>query len=170
MAEMKPIEPPDKHCLSAAVGWLELGNPREAKAELALISLAGQTHPDVLEVRWLVCADQKTWAEALDAARALVESAPDRPTGWLHQAYALRRVPDGSVQRAWDALLPVADKFPKEPTIPFNLACYACQMHDLESARQWLKRALAIGGRERIKAMALADPDLEALREEIARM
>ena len=167
MSEMKPIEPPDKHCLSAAIGWLELGNPGEAKAELALISPAGQTRPDVLEVRWLVCAEEKAWADALAAAQDLVKTAPDRAIGWLHQAYALRRVPDGSVKRAWDTLLPVAERFPKEPTIPYNLACYACQMQDLDAARQWLVRALAIGDREHMKSMALADPDLEPLWEEI---
>jgi Flp pilus assembly protein TadD len=167
MAQMKPIEPPDAHCLSAAIGWLELGNLGEAKAELALISPAGQTHPDVLEARWLVCAEQKAWAEALEAARVLTEAAPNRASGWLHLAYALRRIPDGSVQRAWDALLPVAGKFPKEPTVPYNLACYACQMRELETARQWLKRAMAVGGRERMKSIALADSDLEPLWEEI---
>jgi Flp pilus assembly protein TadD len=170
MTVMKPIEPPDKHCLSAAIGWLELGNPGEAKAELAQISPAGQTHPDVMEVRWLVCAEQKAWTEALAVARALVEAAPDRATGWLHQAYALRRIPEGNVKRAWDALLPAAEKFLKEPTIPYNLACYACQMKELDTARQWLTRALAIGVREHMKSMALADPDLELLWEEIGRM
>jgi Flp pilus assembly protein TadD len=170
MAAMKPIEPPDKFYFSAAIGWLELGNPGEAKAELSHIGAAGQTHPDVLEVRWLVCAEQKTWIEALATARALVEAAPNRATGWLHQAYALRRVPDGSVKRAWEVLLPAAGKFPKEPTIPYNLACYACQMGELDTARQWLVRALAIGGREGMKSMALADPDLEPLRQEIVKM
>ena len=167
---MKPLEPPDTHHFSAAVGWLELGNPTEAIAELALVEPAHQAHPDVLEVRWLICAERKDWGEALTTARALVERAPERASGWLHQAYALRRVSDGGLQRAWEALLPTADTFPEEPTIPYNLACYACQMQDLESARLWLKRAVAIGGTDRIKAMALADPDLEALKEEIRKM
>ena len=76
-------------------------------------------------------------------------------------------LPDGSLQKAWDALLPAFDKFPKEPTIPFNLACYACQLRQLEVARNWLKRAVAIGGEEKIKRMALSDPDLEPLWGEI---
>ena len=53
--------------------------------------------------------------------RALLRRAPSARSGWLHQAYALRRVPDGGVQKAWEALLPAFEKFPKEPTIPFNL-------------------------------------------------
>jgi len=40
-------------------------------------------------------------------------------------------------------------------------------MRQLEAARVWLKRALVIGGRDLIKPMALADPDLKELWEEI---
>src|SRR5512146_269986 len=162
-----PLEPPDTHYLSAALGWLELGNLTEATAELGHIREERQRHPEVLEVRWLVCAEQQRWEEGLQAARALLEQAPERPSGWLHQAYALRRAPGGSVERAWEALLPAADKFPDEPIIPYTLACYACQAQRLEQARTWLGRAIAVGGKEQIKRLALADSDLERLWEEI---
>ena len=164
---MHLLEPPDTHYLSAAIGWLELGNPTEAKAELDKVNSACQRHPDVLEVRWLLCAEQRDWRAALTAARALLEVAPERSSGWLHQAYALRRVPEGSLEQAWEALLPAFAKFPKEPVIAYNLACYGCQMNRLAEARTWLKRALKIGGKEKIKAMALRDSDLEPLWEEI---
>ena len=167
---MSPLEPPNGHYLSAAVGWLELGNLAEAKAELAQVSTGQRNHPDVLEVRWLICAEQKQWEEGLEVARELVQQAPGRASGWLHQAYALRRVTDGSVQKAWDALLPAAEKFSEEPVVPYNLACYACQMGQLDAARVWLEKAAVIGGKESIKQMALNDLDLEPLRSEIERM
>jgi tetratricopeptide (TPR) repeat protein len=164
---MPPLEPPDTHYFAAAIGWLELGNLSEAKAELAQISPASQNHPDVLEVRWMLCAEQHDWTAGLAAARALLDRAPDRASGWLHQAYALRRVPGGTIQSAWDALLPASDKFPKEYLIAYNLACYACQMKDLESARSWLDRASGIAGKQKVNEMALADSDLEPLWAEI---
>jgi predicted Zn-dependent protease len=167
---MRKLEPPDTHYFFAAIGWLELGNLTEAKAELAQISPAQQEHPDVLEVRWSISAEAKHWEEGLQAAQALLRHAPERSSGWLHQAYALRRVPDGGVQKAWDALLPAFDKFPKEPTIPFNLSCYACQLRQLDAARDWLKRAVAIGGKRKIKQMALQDSDLEPLWDEIRQL
>jgi hypothetical protein len=167
---MQPLEPPDTHALLAALGWLELGNLAEARAELAQISTACQTHPDVLEVRWLVCAEEKRWEEGLAAARALLDRAPERASGWLHQAYALRRVPQGGIQQAWDALLPAHGKFPNEPTIPYNLSCYACQMQQLDTARVWFKRAVAVGGKEHVKQMALSDPDLQPLWTEIREL
>jgi Flp pilus assembly protein TadD len=164
---VQPLEPPETHYLSAAIGWLELGNPAEAAAELERLSPARQHHPDILEARWLICADLKRWEEGLQTARTLLEVEPQRVTGWLNQAYALRRVPGGSVKDAWKALLPAYEKFPAEPTVAYNLACYACQMQQMDTARTWLERAFAIGGKERMQPMALADPDLEPLWEEI---
>ena len=164
---MQKLEPPDIHHFSAAVGWLELGNPAEAAVELSQISPAQQDQPDVLEVRWLVAAEQKHWEEGLRVAETLVRCAPQRSSGWLHRAYALRRVPAGGLAKAWDALLPAHEKFPKEPIIAFNLACYACQMQQLDTARLWLERAAHVGGQETIKRMAMQDPDLEPLWGEI---
>jgi hypothetical protein len=40
----------------------------------------------------------------------------------------------------------------------------------MDAARVWLKRALVIGGRTKIKPMALEDPDLEPLWSEIKEM
>jgi len=167
---MRKLEPPDTHYLLGAIGWLELGNPAEAKAELARISPAHQEHPDVLEVRWSISAEEHRWDEGLRVAQTLLRRAPERSSGWLHQAYALRRVSHGSVQKAWDALLPASEKFPKDLMIPFNLSCYACQLQQLDVARGWLKRAVAVGGKEKIKKMALKDSDLEPLWDEIRQL
>jgi len=167
---MQPLEPPETHYVLSAVGWLELGNLAEAKAELERLDSARQRHPDVLEVRWLISAEERKWHEGLQIARDLLHAQPERASGWLHQAYALRRVADGGIQKAWDALLPAYDKFPKEPTIAYNLSCYACQLGQLDEARLWLKRALAAGGKERIKKMALGDTDLEPLWEELKKL
>jgi hypothetical protein len=132
-----------------------------------LISAGRQRHPAVLDARWMLCVHETHWADALAIAEAELAAAPDDCGGWLHRAYALRRVPGGGLPRAWDALLPAAEKFPREPVIAFNLACYACQRQQLDVARQWLQRAVKIGGREAIRKMALADADLKPLWPEI---
>jgi len=167
---MQKLEPPDTHYFLAAIGWLELGNLVEAKAELAQVSRARQEHPDVLELRWSLSAEQGHWQEALLVAQVQLRRAPKRSSGWLHQAYALRRIPDEGIQKAWEALLPAYDKFPKDPTVSFNLACYACQMRRLNAARDWLQRAIAIGGKAKIQQMALQDSDLEPLWDEIRQL
>jgi len=167
---MQEIGPPDSHHLNAALGWLGLGLQQDAMQELDLVTSANQQHPDVLEARWMIHAAEQQWDAALEVASRLLAIAPEQPDGWLHRAYALRRTTSGGLAQAWEALKPAAEKFPKEPIIPFNLSCYACQMRQLDEARLWLKRALKIGGKERIKRLALADADLEPLWDEIRRL
>ena len=151
------------------MGWLELGNPTEAGEEIARISPALLDHPDVLEVRWDVCASGRSWDAAHDVAEALVRTAPDRSSGWVHRAYALRRKTGGSIGLAWEALHPAASKFPKVPIIPYNLGCYAAQLGRLEEAMDWLRRAMKAGcDAKAIKSMALRDDDLKALWARIA--
>lgn len=162
---MNPIGPPDSHHLVAALGWLELGLPAEAGEEIARISAEKLDHPDVLELRWEVCAAGRRWDTGLQLAVRLLEVAPDRSSGWIHRAYALRRVPGSGLAQAWDALRPAYEKFPKVPIIPYNLACYAAQFGRLDEAWEWLQRAVAAaeGDQAGIRTMALADADLEAL-------
>jgi tetratricopeptide (TPR) repeat protein len=168
--KMREIGPPDSHFFKAATGWLELGCRAEALAELGLISAENQEHPAVLEVRWMVLAEQQQWEAALNVADTLVASAPGHAAGWLHRAYALRRTPQGGLEKAWEALLPAAAKFPKESIVFYNLSCYACQMNRLDDARQWFQRALKAGKKSKIKVMALADADLKPLWKEIREL
>jgi tetratricopeptide (TPR) repeat protein len=163
------LEPSDIHRLNAALGWLGLNAPADARAELDAIAPEQQSHPAVLEARWMICAHEKNWPAALAVAERELVLASDDSSGWLHRAYAVRRVAGGGLAQAWAALLPAAEKFPDEPVIPYNLACYACQLDDLDAARVWLKRAVKIGGKEAIRKMALEDDDLKPLWPEIAQ-
>ena len=168
---MSPLEPPNTHHLSAAHGWLELGNPVEAGNEIARISPSCLDHPEVLETRWEICAAQQSWEAALDVADTLLQCEPTRPTGWIHRAYAVRRVKGGGLQQAWDALHPAFAMFPKVTVIPYNLACYAAQMGRLDDAWEWLHKAMESAGDVAvIKKMALADSDLKPLWERIGTL
>jgi len=164
---MKALEPPDSHHLDAAMGWLGLGCADDSLAELKKISVKNRRHPDVLEARWALCAHAKSWSDALKIAEQELKAAPEDAAGWLHRAYALRRVSHGGLPQAWEALHPAAEIFPREPVIAYNLSCYACQMQQLDLAREWLRRAVAAGKKEAIKQMALADEDLKPLWAEI---
>jgi Flp pilus assembly protein TadD len=167
---MHNLEPPDSHYLRAAIGWMELGLSAEAEQELAQISPAQQRHPDVLGLRWSLFVMQRRWEDALAVAEELLERQPANSSAWVHHAYSVRRASGGGLQQAWGALLPAAEKFPDEPIISFNLACYACQLGHLEDARSWLQRAMKIGRRAAIKQMALADDDLKPMWPEIQKL
>jgi tetratricopeptide (TPR) repeat protein len=169
--EMTEVPPPSKHYLSAALGWLELGNPFEAGEEIARISPEYLEHPDVLDLRWQICAAGRRWKPALEVADLLMQKAPENASAWLHRAYALRRVEGGGLAQAWDALFPAAERFPNEPVVPYNLACYAAQLGRLDEAWEWIHKAIkAAGNAEHIKTMALADPDLKPLWDRIREL
>jgi hypothetical protein len=160
---MEKLEHPDCFHLSAAQGWLELGNASEAGAELALIRPGLCEHPAVLEVRWQLAAKLERWEEGLRLAELLCAQAPEAALPWIHRSFCLHELK--RTQEAWDKLLPKAELFPNEWLIRYNLACYACQLGHLTAARTWLSAALKVGDACQIKALARADPDLKALLE-----
>ena len=158
------------HQLNAVLGWLELGNFREAREELNRMGPKEQERADLLEVRWVLDARQEDWPAALQTAERLLRVAPENSAGWLHRAYAMRRTPEGTLEKATAVLRPAVDKFPEEPTIPYNLACYACVLGNLDEARRWLQEAIKRGGAKKIRKMALQDSDLEVLWAEVRKM
>jgi Flp pilus assembly protein TadD len=159
---------PDRHYVDAAEGWLELGDSAEAARELRRLSPAALGHTDVLDLRWRLHAARGQWDSALDVARLVTSVAPERPSGWIHQSYTLHELK--RTEEALHLLLPVAEQFPEESIIAYNLACYACQLGDLAGAKIWLERASKGRGKLPLKQMALEDPDLAPLREYITRL
>lgn len=166
------IEPPDIHFLRAAEGWMELGLPREAEAELSYLSAEAARHPQSLNTRWAVHAELGAWKLAYVAAEELIACAREDVAGWVHRAFSARRMEGGGLQAAWDALRPAAELFPDEPLVPYNLACYACQLGRLDAARHWIEVARLAAAKRKgdavLKQMALADSDLTSIRDHIA--
>ena len=167
-SELKQMDFPDTHHLSSAIGWLELGNAAEALSELERISTTARNDAATLEVRWKILAAQERWDEAVIVARQHVRVAPDETGGWINCSFALHELRHTAEARA--ELLPAAKKFLEEPIVPYNLACYACQLGDMESARRWFDEAVKRGGKQKMKAMALDDPDLAPMKEEIQKL
>lgn len=73
------LELPHHDCfhLDAAVGWLGLDNWREANNELDQIAPSMRAHPDVLRIRWAVCAEADQWESAFEIAQSLVANFPE---------------------------------------------------------------------------------------------
>src|SRR5688572_32342653 len=137
---MKALQAPDLLYLEAAKGWFILGDVAEARNELSQIASKYLRHPDVLEVEFALAAKRHLWTNCMDIAAALLERAPDRPTAWINCAITLHQLKQ--TQEAWDALYTVRNRFPKVSSIPYNLACYACQLGRNEHALQRFKKHL----------------------------
>jgi Flp pilus assembly protein TadD len=146
--------------ISHAQGYLGLGMVEEAAAELDHLPPADRERHEVLLLRAAVLQEQKNWAILRDVAYKLVLQKPDEPGGWITWAYATRRAL--TLVAAEFILLDAERRHPDEPTIQFNLGCYACLRGDLAEARRRVDRAIAI--EKEFAAAAATDPDLAALR------
>jgi predicted Zn-dependent protease len=157
----KHLPHPDRIRLSAAEGWLGLGDWREAEQELESITANLRGHPEVLRIEYQVYAAAKKWELAAEAASTIIKLDPESSFGFVYTAFALHELK--RTHEALNALLPVADTFPEEWVIPYNLACYTCVLGNQKAAWAWLRRAINIAGKEDIRTTALQDPDLPSL-------
>jgi hypothetical protein len=162
---MIELTPADEFALQAVSGWLMLNNPTEAIAELRQIPSARAIHPNVFLSVWEIHAHCKQWEDAAGAADFVIAMAPHWPEGYVKRAFALHELK--RTKEAWKCLLPASRRFASEWVIPYNLACYACQLGRDKVAVKWLERAMKVGDKTHLRAMALADPDLQPLRPKI---
>jgi tetratricopeptide (TPR) repeat protein len=169
---MTDLEWPDHHHVNATVGWLMLGNVVEARAEFERISDPTRRRPDVLEIEWSLLAGELRWEEAVGTAETQLAAMPDQPEPWIHRSFALHEL--RRTREAFERLLPAFERFPEVATIPYNLACYTCQLGDLPASRQWFARWLAFGKGPAEKLLrlqaALQDADLQPLWPELHQL
>ena len=169
MSTESPIEipPPDSMHLSAATGWMQLGNTDEALVDLEKISDHHRDHHEVLHLEWHIYAQRREWERCVELGSYMVEQYPNSSAGWINQAnslFYLNRSHD-----AYQLLEPVAERFPKNEAIPYNLACYACRFGDIDLAFDWYLVAEKVGEPEKIREVALSDPDIEQLWDKIGK-
>ena len=146
--------------LSHVQGYLGLGMVPEAAAEFELLSATERDTTPALALRIAILQEQQDWPALRDASIELVRRVPGEAGGWITWAYAVRRAE--SLAAAEEILRIAETKHPAEPTIQFNLGCYACLNGDLAEARRRVDHAIALD--PSFRALAATDPDLAALR------
>ncbi len=166
------LRPKDLQHLRAAEGWIELNDHLSAFEELEEIQPLHRAHPDVLKLRWRIYAKAQKWGSAFAIAEGLTRLLPDDVQVYVWRSYSARRMDGGSILMALQLLLDVANDFPDEPVVPFNLACYNAALNKLAEAHTWLRIALQVaernGTEKQWKQSVLDDPDLEPLRKEVS--
>lgn len=148
-----------------------LGRHVEATDELQKIAPQNSAHPDVLEILWDIHAKTRQWHICLDIAAAIILLDEQRPSGWTHYSLALHQLK--RTQEAFDQLMPVAQRFPNEWTVPYALASFCAQLGRFSECQSWLRKAMGID-LEHVTRKAIADPNLNPLwasmiREKAAR-
>ena len=149
--------------LLAAESWLEMDNWALAKQELSWISHGKQVHPEVLRVRYDLCAQAQQWEQAASLAQSMCQVMAGSSSGWSRLAEALHRM--NRTQQAREVLASVIDKFPDESWLHYKLACYTCQLGDLKAAWEWLEKALRLDRSGDIRRLVQGDADLRLIRQ-----
>ncbi|MCE2861637.1 MAG: hypothetical protein LW690_04220 [Opitutaceae bacterium] len=143
-----------------ARGYLGLGLLADAERELFLAEDGGAEPAEVAEIRLVLLHEKSDWAALRDFTGSLIARGGADAGVWISCAYATRRA--DSLAAAETVLKEAEKLFPAEPTIQFNLGCYACQRDDLATARRRVDRAIALEPGFRLAAAT--DPDLAPLR------
>ena len=158
-----PLEQPDlQHC-QAAAGYVELSMFLEANTELDKIDPFNRAAPEVLALRIAIYRGLEKWELMQEIAKRLADFQPDDIQWTISFAYATRRA--DSIPAAKEVLLNAESKFPKEAAIKYNLACYFCQMGEIQNAKNQLRKAFEIDLNWRMAA--LEDEDLKLLWESL---
>jgi tetratricopeptide (TPR) repeat protein len=147
--------------VEAAIGWLGLGSWQEANEELNLITPILRAHPDVLRVRYALCAQAGQWELALEIAQTLALECHYGSWGFIHSGEALDKLK--RTAEAYKVLDSVLQLFPEDSMLRYNLCRYCCKLGRLKEAMECLDRAIDLAGKKDIRQQALDDPDLEPL-------
>jgi hypothetical protein len=159
-----PLETEDQRHLTAAEGFAELGMFLDADAELEEIDAEVRHVAEVLAVRVRIYRGLEKWELMRTVAGRLAAHDPDNAQWAISLAYATRRAQ--SIEAAKVILLEAVERHPKEPILNYNLACYECQLGELEVAKARLTHAFKLAPKCRL--MALDDDDLAPLWDSLA--
>lgn len=150
-----------KKTLSYANGYRELGMFAAALDELSILPEETASRLETLQMKLAIFFDAKDWAAAECVAKELTIREPADPGNLVNLAFAVRRFQ--SIAEAKAILTDAGKRFPNTAIIHYNLACYACQENDLESAKEKLVKAISLD--PNYLDTAKSDEDLVALTD-----
>jgi Flp pilus assembly protein TadD len=145
--------------LQRSDGYMDLRMLKHAAMELDRVAEQHRSHPLYQQAKLRLSMEEQNWSQAVHLAQRLTRREPLEPSHWVQLAYATRRLE--GIEKALPILRTAHRHFPREPVIPFNLACYECQLGHPEEALRYLKQAEVLS--PRCRTMALEDEDLKPL-------
>ncbi len=145
--------------LLAADGYLYLGMPEEALAELARIPRMLQASASVMRARIRILLHLRQWRRAERLSREGTRLYPEENEFMVQRAFALHQQEKGP--EAIAVIRDAPEWIRRTGILQYNLACYEAQLGDLGIARQCIRAAIEINSS--FKKNAKADPDLARL-------
>jgi len=160
----RSMSPESLQKIQAAHGFFELGMWQASWDELETMGPEDRAELPVAVLRVEILKAMKRWESAAILAESLIEKGAKIGGLYLSAAYAIRRA--RSLPEAKAMLLKGEPFLQDEALWWYNLACYDCQLGDLEAAKARLARAFEIDRDYRLRA--LEDEDLKPLWDAFA--
>ena len=146
--------------LEAAEGFLALGMPMEAHDELESIAPEARHLSEVLEVRLGIFENLERWELVQTVAATLTKRDPQNLRAWLAWKTAERRQGgDDEARRVLSA--GITANSGRNGELWLALACMACDVGNLDRAKDALHKAIDTDGK--LRFCALQDPALAPL-------
>lgn len=151
----------DQSHLTAARGWLDLGDYDSATAELDAISAENKMGLEVLTLRWEVMMKAEKWELALLLGETVRRTAAEHPFGWHAAALALHKL--GRTQEGYNLIGRFSGQV-VSVDLAYTSARLACALGLRPQAAMGLELALRISpDPAKLKRMAQEEPDLQQL-------
>ncbi|MEK0451642.1 MAG: hypothetical protein RL088_3910 [Verrucomicrobiota bacterium] len=154
-----PLEDDNQRRLVAAQGFLELGLPLDANAELEEIDADMRNLPEVLAVRLEIYRVLGRWELMQTVAKRLSLVEPHQPSWIVSLAEATREVE--SAEAAYEILQKAAESHPNAANLHYKLACYGAVVGDITAAKHHISRAFELN--KALRLQALDEKDLRAM-------
>ena len=146
-------------------GFLDLKMIDKARQELEQVGTFDRRCDSYMDAALRLAMADNRWSDAVQFARTLIERRPREPAFYIQLAYSIRRAE--SIEAARDILLDARKRFPKVAVIPFNLACYECQLGHPDEALALLEKAFKIDAS--FREQALEDDDLKPIWDKLGQ-
>lgn len=149
--------------MDAARGYLYLGLPDEALAEIEPVPFTHRFTREFMELRTTIHMALKQWLEALVISRNVCHLFPASEQGFLDASRCLHKL--GRTQEAKEVLLQAPSSLRTKAVHHYHMSRLEAKMGNLESARKSLKRAIDLDPKYR--KLALKSDELQALSAEM---
>jgi tetratricopeptide (TPR) repeat protein len=140
-------------------GFLDLKMIDKARQELEQVGTFDRRCDSYIQAALRLAMADGQWSNAVQFAHTLIERRSNEPAIYVQLAYSVRR--GESIEAARDILLDARKRFPKVAVIPFNLACYECQLGHPDEALALLEKAFKLDAS--FREQAFEDDDLKPI-------
>lgn len=158
--ELPPFsENPSMTFFLEAIGWMELGNGKEALSSIEQIVDKYAIRFEVLALKWSILYKLGRYKKCKDVSYFLTLFHSANVDSWMMHAQSFYN--QKQYQKAYETLQSVEKQFKNDWRFAYDYACYHSLTKRFEKVDYWLKVAKRKGDPKEVDKMFENDPDFK---------